>query len=146
MFDSDSQVITITNNNHSFSLEFLTVIVEEEVVSEAICQVKIPGCSCITPGPTNLKSCTTTSEFVNEFYKDNTAFAEPINTEDVASCSRKAEDKVGFDSKFSYFQLKSSTSSTLKRSKNKKLFLDKSVARKRMRKRQQLKTFTKNCV
>lgn len=40
--------------------------------------------------------------------------------------------KVRFDSKFSYSQLKSCTSSPLKTSKIKKVFLDKSVAGKRI--------------
>lgn len=75
---------TNTNNNHSFILEDLPVIVEKEVLSEPIFQVKIPGLSCITPRPTNFEPCTTTSKFVNEFYEDNTEFAEPANTEDVA--------------------------------------------------------------
>lgn len=75
---------TNTNNNHSFSLEDLPVIVEEEVFSEPIFQVKIPGLSCITPRPTNFEPCTTTSKFLNEFHEDNTEFSEPSNTEDVA--------------------------------------------------------------
>lgn len=48
---------TITNNNHYFSLDDLPVIVEEEVFSEPIFQVKIPGLSCITPRPTNFEPC-----------------------------------------------------------------------------------------
>lgn len=84
LFESDSQVNTNTNNNHSFILEDLPVIVEEEVFSEPIFQVKIPGLSCITPRPTNFEPCTITSNFVDEFYKDNTEFAEPAYTEDVA--------------------------------------------------------------